>query len=52
MLEYERPQVELLEFISSQSIASENINEPSLVNDSDGISIGEVPGFTEGVGDW
>lgn len=47
---YEQPRVQLLEFISKQPLASENVTVPALVDDN--ISIGEVPSFTEGVEDW
>ena len=48
---YEQPRAELLLFLVKEPIASENVNEPSLAN-NDNISLGEVPGFTEGIEDW
>ena len=48
---YEQPRVELLMFLAKESVASENVPEPSLTS-GDNISLGEVPGFTEGVEDW
>ena len=50
MLQYEKPRAEILEFLSRQPLASENVNEPALVDDN--VSIGEVPTFSEGIEDW
>lgn len=50
MIQYEQPQVQLLEFLSRERLASENMTEPALVDDN--VSIGEVPTFSEGIEDW
>ena len=48
---YERPHVELLLFLTKESMASENLTATAQPN-SDDVSLGEVPGFTEGIEDW
>ena len=49
MERYEQPQVQILEFLAKEPVAS-NVTEPALIDDS--ISLGTVPSFTEGVEDW
>ena len=49
-MQYEKPQAELHIFLSRQPLASENVTEPALVDDN--LSLGNTPGFTEGIEDW
>lgn len=50
MLQYEIPKAEIVLFLTREPLASENVTEPALIDD--GLSLGETPGFTEGVEDW
>ena len=50
MLQYEQPQIQILEFTARGPMASSNMTEPALTDDS--ISLGTVPSFTESVEDW
>lgn len=50
MERYEKPQVELYEFLAREPMAAGNINEPALVDDT--ISLGTTPTISEGVEEW
>ena len=53
MQEYEQPLVCILEFLPQNALASSKINEPSLANSGDDMSVGETPTLgDEDVGDW
>ena len=50
IMQYEIPQAEIILFVARQPLASENVTEPALVDDN--LSLGNTPGFTEGIEDW
>jgi len=50
MLQYEIPQVKVIFFITREPLANKIVNEPAQIDDN--LSLGDTPGFTEGVEDW
>ena len=50
MIKYEQPQVEIYEFLAREPMATGNINEPALIDDT--VSMGTTPTFNEGIEDW
>ena len=50
ILKYESPLVEIFLFVAREPLAGENDNKPAWVNDS--LSLGDTPGFNEGVEEW